>query len=186
MFLFYAWFVRIRATLIHLAENYSIFSCVEMAPGGNVQRGDVKVKGLSGKEKRHHKAALRAYDRSVGPAFLDTFPVSCHDLVRAKLSFYHIRLGTRMFNQIEDVMLIHLVECSSICSIPEITRHGGKSSFIYPTGSTFLSCIVSFSSFPGKCNVITACGFVRPLALGRANVRDAGGSILTSSEGREP
>ena len=83
------------------------------------------LKALSGKERRHIEEARIAREMCVDPPFLKDFPQDVRDLVTDKLFLYHVRLGTKAFNLIAPVMLIHLMERSSIGTIPEISRHSG-------------------------------------------------------------
>ena len=90
------------------------------------KQSKTKKKGVIFKDARYQEAARRAYQTCLKPSFLASFPPTCRDLVQAKLSFYHAQFGTKIFNQLDDVMLIHLLESSSIGSIPEICREQGK------------------------------------------------------------
>ena len=85
------------------------------------------TKTVSAKEKRHRIESQVAYEMCKDPPFLNDFPEDVRDLITAKLSIYHARLGTKASNLIAPVMLIHLMENSSIDSIPPISRHAGWS-----------------------------------------------------------
>ena len=82
-------------------------------------------KALAAKEKRHREEATKAMDTCVNPPFLHQFPVDTRDLVSAKLQLYHIRFGTKAFNMLSMVNLIHLVEHSAVDGIPFISQHAG-------------------------------------------------------------
>ena len=112
----------------------SLISVVNMpaTPSAAVKARKRKLtKTVTAKEKRHRIESQVAYEMCKVPPFLNDFPDDVRDLISAKLSIYHARLGTKAFNLIAPVMLIHLMEYSSIDSIPPISRHAGWSFQVY-------------------------------------------------------
>ena len=83
------------------------------------------MRSPSAKDKQYQDDEAAAREMCNNPPFLQDFPPEVQDLVVSKLSLYHVRLGTRAFNLIAPVMLIHLMEHSTLDSIPEISRHAG-------------------------------------------------------------